>query len=611
MHLRKRYALFILVILLFPQLGSAKSYSYSYINIKLNFSSDGSVTVSQERAYNFVGSYSYAYLDILKKGSSDAKFLEIRDLDTNTQLTPKIESDSTHVKATWYYSANNQVKRFLIVYKVEGAVKRYEDVSEFYWKVIEDAHEYIGLLDAEVDLPSPSPSLFKVFVHSRTSPGTLNFSGDLSKAYVKLSNIPTNSFVEFRVLSDPLIFSSAPQIPSKNYENILNEERSNLAQSSFIAFLKSASILIALFIIPIVIFLYFYLKYGREPKVDYDVTYEHEPPRNLPPMTLVDLLEGEEMDVRITAEAKGMIATLFDLARRGYLTIKEVGKDVRGGLFKIHVSEQTFTLTEKGKREKDSLLDFEADVLNFVMKCGSTGDQATSEDITKYCRNNRKVKKEIDEINKKARKWFESNVFPITDQTSREKRELAVKIFLVYFAFLSAYLIYLFSGDFGMPFDTLSFLVVTVFVALPIALLLAFLLTKSISKRTPESALEEKRWLAFKRFISDFSAMKDAPATLLGIWDEYLVYAIVLGVAEKLLENVKQLSIQTNRPIHPALWYYGTGGAPMKSMNAQAMSGFITNLSGTVTALSSSSSVGGGFSGGGGGGGGGGGSGAG
>jgi uncharacterized membrane protein len=131
-----------------------------------------------------------------------------------------------------------------------------------------------------------------------------------------------------------------------------------------------------------------------------------------------------------------------------------------------------------------------------------------------------------------------------------------------------------------------------------------------ITRRTYNSALELKKWKAFKKYISDFSAMKDAPITLLKIWDEYLIYAIALGVAQKMLENLKELSIETGRSIAAVSWYHGISPIPGKTISPEAISGFINNLSHTVSALNSSTSVGGGFSGGGGGGGGGGGSGA-
>jgi len=106
--------------------------------------------------------------------------------------------------------------------------------------------------------------------------------------------------------------------------------------------------------------------------------------------------------------------------------------------------------------------------------------------------------------------------------------------------------------------------------------------------------------------------MKDAPTTLIHIWDEYLIYAVVLGVAKELLKILKRLAEEQNVAFAAAGWYYGAGvsRAPTGVMSPESFSSMVSNLSSTISALSSSTSVGGGFAGGGGGGGGGGGSGA-
>lgn len=230
------------------------------------------------------------------------------------------------------------------------------------------------------------------------------------------------------------------------------------------------------------------------------------------------------------------------------------------------------------------------------MLCGSKHGEVTSSEITAYCqRNGMKVKQKIESIDKSARSWFEKKYFPIVDDSSRKEMHN-------FWIFLGGYaaLVLVLSLAIGIP------IIIFVF----IESIILFIFSRAITRRTYKSALEAKRWKAFKRFISDFSAMKDAPATLLHIWDEYLVYAIALGVAEKLLENIKNLSLETGKPIVAVGWYHGTAPFPSGTISPQAITGFIDNLSNTVSALNSSTSVGGGFSGSGGGGGGGGGSGA-
>jgi uncharacterized membrane protein len=590
----KNTLLFALVfLLLLSQAGFSKSYSYDSIKTNLDFYSDGSVIVRQERDYNFVGSFSYAYLDIIKKGAGDVKFLGITDLDTNESLTYDLQEDSTHTKATWYYTANYQIKRFLIVYKIEGVVKRYQDVAEFYWKVIEDTHESIDKLDSYINLPTSSSNLFKVFVHSSASPGELTFDRANKTATVSMQNIPKDTFVEFRVLTEPSLFGDVNQIGYKNYENILSEEKLTFFSSFFSN--NQFIIVVILSMLPIFAFIYFYMKYGRDPKVEYEVTYEHEPPGKVPPMALSNLLEGEEEHTNIKREAMGMLATIFDLARRDYLEVREEKKKRFLGLGEK--TDQIFILTKKGRGSLKSLENFERSILKFLFSLGSEEGRVTSSDIVKECKRNPYfVKGEIDKFDKQARNWFERKYFPITEKVSREKRNRFIFIISTYLAVVFILTIFTFSFYmFMLPLFVCIFLIVV---------------SSMISKRSQQSVLEVKRWKAFKNFISDFSAMKDAPVTLLKIWDEYLVYAIALGVAKKLLENIKEISIGTKRPIATVDWYHGLSSMPGRTISPESITGFIDGMSHTVDALSSSTSVGGGFSGGGGGGGGGGGSGA-
>ncbi len=315
-------------------------------------------------------------------------------------------------------------------------------------------------------------------------------------------------------------------------------------------------------------------------------------------MALANLLEGEEEAGDITLEARGLIATIFDLARRGYIEIIETEKKKFFGL--LESKEQVFVLTEKGKKELENsqeleLTDFEHEILSFVFSCGSEPNKVSSSEITNYCKKNRyNVKRKIQEIDKKARDWFEKNIFPITEKKSS-------KIMNTY-GLIST--IGLFITFIATKFFSILCLLPS------ISFIISIFATRTISRRTPESMFEVKRWKAFRKFILDFSEMKEAPATLLYVWDEYLVYAIVLGVAKVLLENLKELSIKLNQPIRGVGWYSARGITKAGTIAPESISGFISSLSSTINALSSSSSVGGGFSGGGGGGGGGGGSGA-
>jgi uncharacterized membrane protein len=128
---------------------------------------------------------------------------------------------------------------------------------------------------------------------------------------------------------------------------------------------------------------------------------------------------------------------------------------------------------------------------------------------------------------------------------------------------------------------------------------------KTLSKKIRVVSIESKRWMVFKRFISDFSAMKDAPPTPLHIWDMYLVYAIALGVANRLLENIKKIALEKDLPMKTVSWYH-TSSSDNFNTTIDSLETLISNISNSVSALSDKTSTGGSFSSGGGSGGGGG-----
>jgi uncharacterized membrane protein len=589
--MRKFSALLILLLLL--PIVFSKSYKYDYINVNVTFEKNGSVLVEQERTYNFRGDFSYAYLNFSKEKCKDIEFISIKDADTNSEPIYKIENNSEYLKLTWYYKASYEVKRFRIVYRIIGAVEKYEDVAQFYWKIIESEHAPIRKLHILFTLPQQSPELFKIFVHSSAEPGKIEFNEDYSQAEVMMTDIDSG-FVETRVLVSPDVFPDVETKPIKNYENILSEEKEIFLSSQPSTSPIRFWVVFLLGVLPIcAIYIYYYSKYGKEYEANYNIIYEHEPPSNIPPLALINLFEQEKENI-LEFSARGFLATVFDLARRGYIEVYEIK---RKRLLST-VNEQKFVLTKEGMKElkeRTKLKDFEIDVLNFLFKIVKNSTEVTITDIKEYAENYpESFKKFLENINDKAHEWFVANYFPVYEELSEKKKNEFMRIMLIY-SILASVPIY--------------FLEPPVLVLMIMFVIFFYLLArKTLSKKTERALIEAKRWEAFKRFISDFSAMEKAPSTLLHIWDEYLVYAIALGVAEELLKNMKRLAQEANLPVS-APWYHTPSGR-IDTMSLASLTALTTNISNTMKALSTATSVGGGFSGGGGGGGGGGSSGA-
>jgi uncharacterized membrane protein len=136
----------------------------------------------------------------------------------------------------------------------------------------------------------------------------------------------------------------------------------------------------------------------------------------------------------------------------------------------------------------------------------------------------------------------------------------------------------------------------------------------AILRRTPEAARALHRWQAFRRYLTDFSQLDRYPAPAVVLWEHYLVYAIALGVAARVIEQFKELYPTLPKETAATAFphWVTSSGTPLSGMQSisSVLSSFNTTLSTATSSFSSSSGSGGGFSGGGGGGGGGGSSGA-
>ena len=596
----KRQLLISIILLFLIPVVYSKSYYYDSITLKLDFYENGTAIVHQTRDYHFDGSFSWTYIDFKKAGAKDVTIIDVKDMDTGKPISFTTQEDSNHIKVNWNYKAYNENKKFQVVYSIDGAVKKYQDVSEFYWKLIEDEHEEIKYLRVDVDLPKSSSNLFKIFVHSQGKNGKLEFLDENKSAYFTLENIPRDTFVEARILTEPSVFPQIHMISKPIYEDILKEEKGifegdknkTLGIFAFLMIIPSV-IYIG---IPIVVLIYFYRKYGVEPKVNYQGIYEHEPPIDIPPMALACLLDKPNPTIQIAA--KGLLATLFDFAVRGFLVIKEEKKKFL--MFETTVNK--FILTKKGKdpKLKEKLTKFEWKIFSlFFREISEDGESVDTNEIKNWTRRQHNFSKRLLNFSKSAKSWFEKKYFKIYVKKS-EKAKKKFLTFLLIFGILG----FIFGGF------------ITSFFYIP-AILIIYLFSGSISKRTPESTLQVKRWKAFKKMIKDFSEMENAPTTLLHLWDRYLVYAVVLGVAEELLKNLEDFAIKTGQNVSGVGWYYGATGAMRGSLSSKQFSTLSSNLSSTISsmtatsgAFNTSTSTGGGFSGGGGGGGGGGGSGA-
>ncbi|PIT85544.1 hypothetical protein COU36_02695, partial [Candidatus Micrarchaeota archaeon CG10_big_fil_rev_8_21_14_0_10_59_7] len=555
----------LLLVVLVAALACAKSYSIPDASLSYAVQPDGSVLVSEKISFDFRGSYTFAYRDFdFSKGGRVENLVVYEGAAPYSPSCNKQPSTFCYEgsRVTWYYRANDEARAFEIRYALKGAVKAYDDVAELYWKVWGSLGVGVGIMNVDVSLPKPlsNSSELRVWGHPSLDGSIERRSGG---ALLSVRNVPSEQWVEARIVFPRNVLSStagAKVMMGGGLQMILDEE-ANWAEENEVPWqLWFYGAVAALFLGPILLLgigAYCYLKWGKEPAVRYQGEYERDIPYDYPPAIAGGL-------VGFGADKNDFTATVLDLVRRKYLGLKKVKKEKFLGVFGKSEDYEFAVL----KRDERGLLDHEKMVLHAFEDAGD-GKKTTLDDLTKHLR-------------------YKKDFFGIWQHTVKdeiEKRKLVDMTGLDRFRIFGIAPV---AISFIISFvDPLAFIVA--FPTVMLYVLLAVGWKAVMANRTQEGAEQNARWLAFKRFVGDFTLLKEKPPESVVMWERYLVYATALGEG-KTVEKAMAVDLSdAQRRRSPLLVYYypGMGGALGSS------------LSGALTAATAAG-YGGGFGGGGG-----------
>jgi len=129
-----------------------------------------------------------------------------------------------------------------------------------------------------------------------------------------------------------------------------------------------------------------------------------------------------------------------------------------------------------------------------------------------------------------------------------------------------------------------------------------FMYTLLVDRKTKKGAEHYDKWKAFKNFLNDFGTfeLKELPEIVL--WERYLVYATIFGLADKVQKSmnvrINELDLSAaNYDYYPSFVYINIGHSINNSIN-QALNSAYSRQAANYANSHSSSSSGGGFGGG-------------
>lgn len=510
-----------LILLLLLPIASARDYSLESAILNVTVSPEGIVHVQEFLTYHFDGTFYEVYRQVYPPPGGSIENIQgycegsscdfyVTDIYGGYELVGRLPSP-TPEKIT-----------FVTSYDYYGGLKVYNDVSELHYKFWGDEWEKpVHTLAATVTIVPSKGSEITYWIHPNDYTRTSFINGNMIT--VQADDIPANSWYEIRAIFPRLTSPDSRYVAmyDQNAKSQISRMESEYAlkkKALYLLFIIFVLLAFSLLLAPF----YLYFKYGREPEIDYTGIYERELPYESRPAVVNAMMKGAIGVPTI----EGFAATVIDLIHRDYLSIDDSNpQDIV-----LHINGP-----ERKKGDSPGLLDFEQDVLDLIIS-HSDARQLHWKEFQSRLKKSTSFYNFINSWNKKVKAHIDLERLFI-EQGARKMDYFAGALFIV--AILSLFAIPWLGDSSAYPIiEKLGFMPIIIAVISPVVFVLNARYRTVLGRWTPEGKLFVDRWKNFKKYLTDFSALKDHPPGSVKIWDHYMVYAMALGVAEEALKNM-------------------------------------------------------------------------
>lgn len=474
---------------------------------------------------------------------------------------------------------------YKINYTVVDAIKKYDDCAELYWQFLgSDATVDASKITGTIKLPSEADSKedIRVWGHVETLNGEIYVTSTDTVEF-SLDNYISGNYVEVRIAMPSEMIETAERTYNKNVLPSIIEEETEWANEANARRERKQrnekiikTVIIVVMVIIGIILLRQTVKYIKIfkntkkliPTEKYEY-FREKPDKNSTPADAL-FLYNNGVNVASTVFGNVFSATLLNLSLKGYFKIT-VEQNEKG---------KKETLIYKTKKDIENLQYEEEKIARFVKNAIDSKEKITIKELQKYIRNHASSVSSLIEktgIETKNKNKMTEN---FDEEKSKEKLKY-IGIAIVYFA---------------VAMFCIAFLPVAIL--LIINAILALMINGKLSNLTQKGIDEREKWKGLKKYMEDFSLLNEKEIPALEVWEEYLVYATVFGIADKVIKQLKMVYPQIDEmdDFNTASYIYLMSHTNFNSSFSKAINSSISST------MSSGSGGGGGFSGGGGGG---------
>ena len=573
-----------------------RSYTIPILNEDLFVQSDGTLHVVETIHYSFSGTYNGIYRDIPVtspqqltniKVSADGAYTSYKLIDQGTNKRIQVYLYSDAAKTTPITNRNVNVT---VEYDFLHGIKSYNDIAELQYQLVGTSWAVdIGQVVANIHLNSSTgvqywlnPPYFAA-----------GSSWDNNTLHVTSTNVPSGQYFEVRMVIPKTQFAANPVNANIINQNGLNEilKIQNDYQNSLNFKTAMYEILAVLMFLALFIPFFIYLRFGREPKIDYRAEYERDIPTDDPP-AIVNAICGPGFSKKVgVPDMDGFKATIMDLINRKYFILQNHPSDKEG-----YGADGSMFLKVNHEQDSSKLKRFELNVMNFLTQFEEDGVismDAISDDLSNS--ESAKSFREtymgwVDNIKNQFLNDSELNKF------FNKKGDTYIKIFGGLGLAVSV-IVFIFALMDSLPAADIA---LVMSIVLGVVAIISLILPEKIAGQWTTYGEEyDAKWNNFKKYIKDFSLIKEYPPESIVIWNKYLVYATALGAADA-VRKAMELYVPKDELQGSDIYMFHYYGGYLLLSNAFD-TGISTATAGSGGDFGGVGDVGGGFGGGGGG----------
>ena len=351
------------------------------------------------------------------------------------------------------------------------------------------------------------------------------------------NNLKSGNAVDVRVVFDKNLITNGKKKSGVNgLDNILKVEKiradkANEERESARTLMKIYySVTIFELIVLVLLWVISYLKYDKEYMETFTGRYNRE---------FIDDYNVEVIDylMKKSITPNALSAAIMDLVYKKYVTVEKI-KDGK---------KDDYLFTRTDKECTDTTEEY---LLDFLFNDVGNDKTFTTSNLKSYA----KSTKTYDKFTTKYTTWKNKVVSDSKKQDFYEKTGGKKALFgvIVLFMVLINFLIVVIinTGVSNLPLSIILYVLSFIYI-------LYLIVSK---KRTKKGNDHYLRWRAFKNFLSDFGKfdIKDLPE--IALWERYLVYAVIFGIADKVQKEmnvkIKEMPEMEGTPYYSFHNYY-------------------------------------------------------